>query len=248
MLIQLIISLFGIAFVHRNLSLLEKAELISRSDFYLFFYFLQLPFYFYLFFKELFVFVLIYIGIFLITLIVFDKIIAYFREKTFENLHLNVIERIILQLRAGKSAQTSLKNIFCDLTTWQKSLFFELNEICDLKTSEIYKKDKLFDFHSFYFEELKMILCSTGNVIEQLKSLQLGLRLQKELRHRSRQALQQTKAQAMVSFFIYSVFVAISITYLNLEVLSLTMLASLSLFGVGQFLIFKLGGTIKWKT
>ena len=248
MLIQLIISLFGIVFVHRNLSLVEKTELVSSSKVNFLFYFLQLPFYFYLFFKELFVFILIYIGIFLITLIVFDKIIAYFKEKTFENIHLDVIERIILQLRTGKSAQTSIKKIFDELTTWHKSIFFELNEICDIKTSEFSKKNVLFEFHAYYFEELNLILRSSSHVIEQLKSFQSGLRLQKNLRHRSRQALQPTKAQAVVSIFIYVVFLVISINFLRFEVLSLAMLLSFSMFCVGQVLILRLGRSIKWKT
>ena len=63
MLIQLIVSMFGIAFVHRNLSLLEKIDVLSRSKLNLVFYFLQLPFYFYLIFKELLPAILIYIGL-----------------------------------------------------------------------------------------------------------------------------------------------------------------------------------------
>ena len=111
-LIQLIVSLFGIAIVHRNLSLLEKTELISSSKLNSAFYFLQLPFYSYLLFKELLPFVITYIGIFLTTFILFDKIIEYFAEKTFQKLHLHVVERLILLLKSGKSAQTSTKSIF----------------------------------------------------------------------------------------------------------------------------------------
>ncbi len=260
MLVQLLISLFGIASVHRNLSLLEKTEAFSSSSssssssselklkLSLLFYVLQLPFYLHLFFKELFVFVLIYIGIFLTTLILFDKIIEYFKEKSFEELHLYIIERIILLLKAGKSAQTSTKNVFDDLTSWQKTIFLELHEFFVVKTIRAYEKPTRRVSQSYYFYELKTILGSTNNVIEQLKSYQKALRLQNNLRHRSRQALSQTKAQALVSFLIYVSFVVLSNSYLKLELLSLTMLVSLILFCTGQILIFRLGGRIKWKT
>lgn len=250
--VQLLISLFGIAFVHRNLSLLKKINVISGPKLNLFFCFLQLPFYFYLFFKELFVPVLIYIGIFIVTFILFDKIIDIFKEKSFEELHIYIIERIVLQIKAGKSAQVSTKNVFDDLTAWQKAIFSQLNKIFEASFEIAPQKRSEFlqtmVSQTYYFQELKIILCSSGNVIEQLKSYQKALRLQNNLRHRSRQAIQQTKAQALVSFLIYISFVVLSHGYLNLELISLTMLVSFILFCTGQILIFRLGGKIKWKT
>ena len=248
MMVQLLVSVFGIVFVHRNLSLLEKINVVSGPKLNLFFYLLQLPFYFYLFFKELFVFVFIYIGIFLITFILFDKIIDIFKEKSFEGLHIYIIERIILQIRAGKSAQVSTKNVFDDLTTWQKAIFSHLNKIFEPENQKQSESSSITAAHSYYFDELKIVMCSTGNVIEQLKSYQKALRLQNNLRHKSRQAIQQTKAQALVSFLIYVCFVMLGCVYLKLELISVTMLVSLLLFCTGQVLIFKLGGKIKWKT
>lgn len=248
MLIHLLVSLFGIVFVHRNLSQLEKIDVISNSKLKFLFYFLQSPFYFHLFFKELFIFVIIYIGIFLTTLILFDKIIDIFKEKDFEQLHIYMIERIILQLKAGKSAQVSTKNIFDDLTSWQKSIFAEMPEVFEIESSKNNKNPSRAVFQPAYFQELKTILCSTSNVIEQLKSYQRALRLQNNLRHRSRQAVQQTKAQALVALLIYISFVFLSYNYLKLELMSLTMLVSLGLFGTGQAFIFRLGGKIRWKT
>lgn len=236
MLVELIVSLFGIVFVHRNLSRLEKIFAISNSQLRLSFYFLQLPLYFYLFFKELFIFVLFYIGIFLITLILFDKIITYFKEKTFAELHIQLIERIILLLKTGQSATTSTKNVFSDLTPWQKMVFIDFGGIT------------ISESNSFYFQELKIILGSSGNVIEQLGAYQKALHLQNTLKLKSKLALQQTKAQAMVSLVIYAVFAILSKKYLNLQFASPIMLISVLLFCAGQLLIFKLGGKITWKT
>ena len=248
MLIQLLVSLFGIASVYRILSLFEKTNLISSSKLKIFFYFLQFPFYFNLIFKELFVLVIIYIGIILTILILFDKIIDIFKEKSFELLHIYVIERIILLLKTGKSAQVSTKNVFDDFTSWQKSVFIGLIEIFDDKFLKMDQMSSANTSRARYFQELKTILCSTSHVVEQLKSYQRALRLQSHLLIRSKQATQQTKAQALVSLLIYASFIFLSHNYLKLELFSLTMLVSFILFCTGQVFIFRLGGKIRWKT
>ena len=178
----------------------------------------------------------------------FHKIVGYFKEKTFEKLYLHIIERLILNLKASKSTKTSVKYLFEDLTSWQKAVFSRFNEFFELKMQKYNENQESSDFQLTYFRELEIILRSSCNVIEQLKAFHQVLRLQHNLRHKSRQAIQQTKAQAIISIFIYIGFVLISKTYLNLEIRSWTMLVSLILFCMGQISIFRLGGAIRWKT
>ena len=248
MLIQLMISMFGIAFVHRNLSLLEKLDVLSRSKLNSAFYFLQLPFYFYLIFKELLPTILIYIGVILGTLILFDKIIRFFREKTFERMHLHIIERLILLLRSGKSAQTGTKNVFENLTSWQKVTFRGINEIFEIRNREVGEISAFSENQQQYFAELAHILRSTSNITDQLIAFRRGLRLYSGLKQRSRQAVQATKAQAIVSLVIYLMLIVLSKSYLNLKLLSFPVFASLAFFVTGQIIIYKLGGIIRWKT
>lgn len=248
MLIQLMISMFGIAFVHRNLSLLEKLEVLSSSKLNSAFYFLQLPFYFYLIFKELLPVILIYIGIFLATLILFDKIIRYFREKTFEKMHLYLIERLILLLKSGRSPQTCVKNVFENLSSWEKATFSGLNEIFEIKPGSFSEIDRKSELEQLFFHEMAAILRSTSNVGDQLIAFRRGLRLRDSLKRRAQQAIQATKAQAVVAGVIYLLLFAVSVRYLELEVLSLPVFVSIVLFSCGQFIIFKIGGKIRWKT
>lgn len=248
MLIQLIISMFGIAFVHRNLSLLGKIDVLSTSKLNSAFYFLQLPFYFYLIFKELLPVILIYIGVILGTLILFDKIIRFFREKTFERLHLHIIERLILLLKSGKSPQTCVKNVFENLSSWEKVTFSRINEIFEINSADFLETSKKSEFEQLYFHELTVILRSSSNVSDQLTAFRRGLRLYDNLKRRAGQAIHATKAQAAVAGIIYLVFFVVSVKFLELKILSFPVLVSLAMFFAGQLMIFKLGGTIRWKT
>jgi hypothetical protein len=248
MFVEFIVSLFGIVFVHRNLSLLEKLEVLSPLKLKAAYCFLLLPYMLNLFFKELFVPVLINIGIFLITLILFDKIITYFAQKTFEKIHMQVIERLILLLKVGKSPQTSVKILFNDLTSWQKVTFAQLNHVFEIENVSNNHAITLNSSNLMFFNELKIILRATSHISEQLKAFYDALKLHHSLRHKSKLATQQTRAQALVCAFIYIGFLFLSTQYLQLEVFSVTVGVSLSLFLCGQLLIFRLGGSIKWKT
>lgn len=246
MLFEFFVSLFGCVIIHRNVSLVEKAEMISASKLMFIFGFLLIPFGLYLFFKELLTAVLIYIGIFSITLILHDKIIAYFAQKTFEKMHFNIIERLILQMNTGKSSSTSIKILFSELTEWEKHVFSGLHSLLDEEKSHL--RASVGIKNQFYFTELRIILQSSSHVGEQLRSFREALRLQNNLRHRSRQVLQQCRAQALVCVCIYAVLLIISVRFLSLQIFSEVTAVSFLLFSVGMILIYRLGGKIRWKT
>ncbi len=245
MFVEVVVSMFGIVVVQRILSLVEKFEVLPAAILYFGFGFLQLPLYFCLFFKELYAFVPIYIGIFVISLIGNEKIIHYFRKITFEKLHLQLIDRMILQLHAGKSAQTSLKCVFAELSCWEKTTFALLNEVFKINSVPTVTKN---GFHNFYFSEMAQILKSSANIIDQLKCFRAGLATQRNLRHKSRQCAQQIRAQACVCALLYVLMVVFAYVHLNFNVLSGTMLVSLFMFLSGEAAIFTIGGRIRWKT
>lgn len=243
MLVEVIVSLFGIAVVHRNLSLLEKSELISGEKMKVLFLFLQFPFYFYLLFKELLPFTLTYIGIFLLTLMVEQQIFLYFRKKTFERMHFHIIERLLLLLKTGKSAQTSVKIIFSELNSFEKLTFQSLESIF------VEEKSKIRPTHAendAFFTELRSILISTSHLIEQMSSFRDFLRLQNNLRHRSEQALVTARAQAGLCLILYIGILIMSAGYFDLQLLSWPVLISGLLFCSGQLLLYHLGRHIRW--
>lgn len=245
MFIELIISLFGTAVVHRNLSLVEKSEVLSVFKLRVIFCFLQLPFYYFLFFKEQIHYVLIYIGIFLTTLILHDKIIAYFDQKTFEKLHFNIIERLILLLCAGKSSSTCVQLLWNELNSREKRIFIQLHHMFEVKNNKNIVENS---FNGLFFAELKTILSSSAGITEQLRSLRDILRVQNNLRQKSQQILHQTRAQALIAAAIYMFFGTISLKFLNLDIKNPAVAASAALFVSGQLIIFKLGGKMRWTT
>ncbi len=241
----ILLSMFGIVIVRRNLSLLEKFEVISVKKSIIFFVILQLPLYFNLVFKEQSAFLFYYIGIFLLTLIFYRKILIFFSNSTYEKCHLQVLDQLILLLKSGKSAQASLKIVLSSFSVWEKMIFRNLQTIFEIDQQEI---KPLTEKHQFYFQEMHTILRSSSHVIEQLKSFREGLRIQRNLRHKSGQVTQQIRAQAMVSVIIYVGIFSLSHAYLNLKNSIALIFISLLLFLIGFGTIFIFGGRIKWKT
>lgn len=245
MFVEVVVSMFGIVIVQRILSLVEKFEVSSTAFLYFLFIILQLPLYFCLFFKELAAFVPIYIGIFVIFLIVKEKIIHFFHRITFEKLHLQLVDRVILHLHAGKSAQSSLKCVFAELSCWEKNTFAMLNDVFKINSVPSGAKNGI---HNFYFDEMAMILKSSANIADQLKSFRAGMATQRSLRHKSRQSTQQIRAQAVVCAALYVIMAVFAHVNLNLKVKSVTMLVSFLMFVAGEWIIFAVGGRIRWKT
>ncbi|MBC7743082.1 MAG: hypothetical protein H7061_12850 [Bdellovibrionaceae bacterium] len=243
--LQTLLSLFGIAIVHRNLSLLENFEVISARKSRIYFIILQLPLYFMMIFKEQTLLTFIYIGIFLLTFIFYRKILIIFALSTYENCHLQVLDQMILLLKSGKSAQTALKIVLSGFSTWEKLVFRNLQTIFEIESFQL---KPLIEKNHYYFHEMQIILRSPSHVIEQLKSFREGLRIQRNLRHKSRQVTQQIRAQAFVSIGIYIAIFCLSRSFLNLSASISLIFVSLALFLGGLACIFIMGGKIRWKT
>jgi hypothetical protein len=243
--VQLLLSLFGIVVVHRILSLFEKEEVFEVKKLRFTLIFLQIPLTFHLIFKDLTAFVLFYIGAFLIILILSSKIIEIFRQKTFEQTHLLILQRLILLISAGQSPKFSLKKICDGLSTFEKRIYSPLITIFDDTTSKNNEKSAQ---RSFFFAELAAILNSNSHISEQLTAFRRILSLQHNLRHRSRQTLMQNRAQAIVCAVIYVFILALSIMFLRFEWMSNVFLVSLLLQISGIYFVFTIGRKISWKT
>lgn len=243
--IQFLISLFGILIIYRNLSLLEKVQIISLTKFRIYFLSFQLPIYLFFFFKEQMLFLLLYIGIFLIILMFYRKIFIFFAECTYEKCHLMILDHLIILVKTGKSPSVGLQKVKNQMSQWQQIVFADLQCISPQEKSVNQQK---FLKNQLYIQEVKSILTSQQLVVEQLISLRQGLKLQQSLRHKSRQATYQIRAQAITSIFIYCGLLAISWGQLNLKNSVSFLLISIFMFFSGIVSLFFLGGRIKWKT
>ena len=245
MLFVLFVSVFGTAFIYRFLSLLEKIEVFNRVQRDLLSILLQLFLWFLLFFKEQRHLTYIYIGTFVIILILSDKIISIFTNFSFEKLHLSIIQRVLVQISRGQSAQASVKIVFNELSMFEKIVFADLQRVFSINKS---KSAPTLSPHQYFFDEMLEILNSKTQISVQLNELRQFLSLRTNLRHRSRQILLQTRAQAAVCALIYIFFWFLSCRFLNMKVVSFVSAGSLALFGAGIVIILKLGSSFKWKT
>ena len=100
----------------------------------------------------------------------------------------------------------------------------------------------------FYFQELEFVLRSSTKVIDQLSSFRDGLKIQRNLRHKSGQVTKQIRAQAVVAIFIYCGIFLLSWLNFQLKEHPLLIAVSLLLLVTGEIVIFWAGGQIKWKT
>ncbi len=244
--IEVLISMFGFIIILRILSHLQKFQVLNQRKAIQLFFLFQLPMYFLLFFKDLFIVSLIYIGIFLLGLIFFQKILTFFVKRTHEKRSIQFIDELILLMKTGKSAQTSLKISYSQLSEWEKTVFKPILFCFDVDSSS--KVSTIHLQQEFYFTELAFILVSSTKVIDQLSSFREGLKIQRNLRHKSVQVTKQIRAQAVVAVFIYCGIFLLSWQHFNLKQEIGLILLSLSIFTVGQVLIFIIGGRIKWKT
>ncbi len=245
MMIEVLISMFGILIILRILSHLQKFEVINQKKAFQLFCLFQIPIYFLIIFKELFVTMLLYIGIFVIGLMFFRRILSYFVKKTHECRSIQFIDELILLMKTGKSAQTSLKMTYAQLSDWEKIVFKPILFCFEQENPSF---DSISFRHKSYFEELQHILNSSSKVIDQLNSFREGMKIQRNLRHKSAQVTKQIRAQAIVAIFIYAGIFILGWYHFNLSKEIPLIILSLCLFLAGQLFIFMIGGKIKWRT
>ncbi len=246
---QLLLSLFGIVVVHRILSLFEKEEVFEVKKLRYAHIFLQIPLTFHLIFKDLTAFSTIYIGSFFVLLILSSKIIEIFRHNMFEKLHLSVLQQLILQISAGQSPKMSVRIVINELSNAEKRVFTPLQLI--LEDTSAVQREKLppiSTHEGFFYGELALILNSGSHLREQLSSFRRLLSLQHNLRHKSRQALAQSKAQALTCGVLYIIILILSVCFLQFDVRSVSFLLSITLQLAGIYCVFSLGRKISWKT
>ena len=245
MFVQLLLSLFGIVVVHRILSLFEKEEVFEVKKLRFAHVFLQIPLSLHLIFKELTAFSIIYIGCFLIILILSSKIIEIFRQNMFERMYLSLLQQLIVRISTGHSAKMSVKNVFNELSSAEKRVFAPFNIIFEVADSKFALKSPR---ERFFYAELAQILNSNSHLSEQLCGFRRLLSLQHNLRHRSRQSVIQSRAQAVVCGLIYIFLFFFSVQMLNFEWNSKVFLISAMMQVSGVYVVFKLGHKRVWTT
>jgi hypothetical protein len=149
-----------------------------------------------------------------------------------------------LQIKSGYSTQKAITESFYQMNEYEKIIYEPLRSI--LKPDFDIELINYRWLH-FYFLELRCVLRSEIRVSEQLEMFKQGLKVKNRFIQRTSQVSRQIKAQAVVACVIYGLIFTLSYYQLNLMGSKIAIICSLGLFVVGIFLIFRIGGTIKWK-
>lgn len=239
-----LLSIIGFLSVHRIMYRLEKFFFINQKKTRFLFVILTSPMYFFVFIKEHFPLLTVYIGLILASLIFFSFIYEIKLKKVFLLSHLQVIDGLILQIRAGYSNQKAISETLSRMIGVENIVYEPLQSI--LK-SDFDLHTKNYRWMRFYFSELHSIFKSEVRISEQLEMFKRGLKVQNRFLARTSQVTRQIKAQALVACLVYGLIFALSYYQLDLMNSPTTVIFSLALFLIGIFIIFKLGGKIQWK-
>lgn len=242
-----LISIFGLFISDQFVYRLEIFHIIFPKIRKVAFVFLNIPSLYFLFFKEHLLLFLIYIGGILLSLIFLNIYFQFFLKKAFFREQIKVLEAINLHIKSGQSPLKSTKLVFHTLTHVEKIVFEPLNyidvDIDHAQTVPIYARNK---FSVHFFEEIYFILRSSTRVSDQIDQFKRGLRIQNNLRHRSRLSALQVRAQAVVATFIYLFLLFFALAELQLANYPEVIIISLLLMAAGLTVILKKGNHIRW--
>lgn len=243
----LLLSIFGLIISDRIVYRHEIYKIIFPKNRTKIFIVINLPSLYFIIFKEHLVLFFIYIGGILLSLILFNIYFDFFLKKVFFRGQIRVLEAINLHIRSGQSPIKSAKSTFQTLTTTEKIVFEPLNyievDLTGVHKVPIYARNKFF---TDYFSELISILRSSNRVADQIDQFRKGLKIQNNLRHKSRLSAVQVRAQALVAAIIYLFLLFFSISELQLSRYPEVIVLSVALMGLGLYLILKTGNRVKW--
>lgn len=246
-----LISIFGLFISDRFVYRLEMFHMIFPKIRTVLFVILNIPNLFFLLFKEHLILFLIYIGVILLSLMFLNIYFEYFLKNVFFRGKIKVLESLNLHIKGGQSPMKSTKIVFQTLTHAEKIVFEPLNyvdvdAVTNVKLAQpvpIYARNK---YSAQFFEELYFILRSSMRVSDQIDQLKRGLRIENNLRHKSRLSALQVRAQAVVAALIYIFLFFFSMAELQLIKFPEVIFISLLLMAAGLTIILKKGSQIKW--
>jgi hypothetical protein len=241
-----LISIVGVWFVHRTLIEIENLKLIStekQTEFRIASYSLYI-FVCYIFKNStsgvIFINLLILCGP-----VVVPFVILRFRSQRAKKTMLATIDNLVLSMKSGQSFRMAVKEAMSNADFHLKILLEEF-----LSAAQFKKEPPKWSFDSelnSFLHELWLVDGSTTRQIELLLAFRRKLSLISNFRQRSRQALLQTRAQSLVTAFIY----LLVLIYVNFKFslgahLNL-LIVSLLFFSIGFITTWRMGRRYRWK-
>lgn len=238
-----LISIFGFLISKLVLSRFENVQLVHAQKSKIFFIILSFPFYLTLFFKDQLIFFMVYIGIFVSTLILFFLFFEKYAFYIFSSRKNSLLSALIFLIQSGNSPQKAIHECYFQLTEFEKYIFQPILYVFDENFQNLNPR---LSFSADFAKEIRSILLTKTKITDQLRRFQSSIQLENEFRQKSEAIYQQIGVQMMMSVVIYVLLFAISWLSLGLKQHPDLILVSFLLLLAGIYGIFNIGKKIKW--
>lgn len=240
------LTVLGLVIAHRTHAIGEKNNLFTNkfsTSRHVLVLFLQLSISFFLF-EHLLLFVFEIVVVFL-TPLAMMKVTILARARCMRAHFVSLLDTLIMRMRAGKSFRDAFQLQMNESEPLLRALMSEFYSCL------IYKRPlhELFFQRDIreYFAELARIDEQNHRSIDRLKSLRRKLKVKENFRQKSRQALMQVKAQALILTFIYVLLLVTLLLRGGADKFIGLISASLLLFCFGMTCLFMIGRGYRWK-
>lgn len=170
-------------------------------------------------------------------------LLVRYRERKFVDNFCHLLDLIVLEMRSGQSFRVSLLNVGQRQEPFIQQKLLILGESLRFST----KRDLGSRFLNSIREEFLQIDANPHNSMGRLNTLRFKFRTLSDFRHKSGQAMQQSRAQAIVLIGLY--FATLVFVWRNFRIWESPTLLLLSgiLFLFGTAYMFFFVGRMKWK-
>ncbi len=198
---------------------------------------------------KIFYFEPLYLWFFIVILYLFVFFLPVLIRRKFETEMKDEIiiflDNTILNVQSGCPLRTALVKAIDGFVGWKNTQFkLLINSLLLGQKNEIFQSKTLRKFH----QSVARIEGSKTNVLEQLKSYRQQLKMEQNLRHRSRQVTLNLKIQSIVMTVMYILIGFFIFSNFETSHSKSVLLVSGILFGLGQGLVFFVGRSFRWKT
>lgn len=171
--------------------------------------------------------------------------LVHFRAKTFRDQFIGVLSLILLKMKSGKAFRQSL------LETVEESApttRLKLAEIVNVVSFSQQNKTRVFDFFlAEVIDELNQVDQTPHSAIQRLTVFRDRLQIENDFRHKSGQAMAQSRAQSLIMSILYVILLSFVIRQFGFRGNERTIVYSGTLFVIGSIWIWSGGKGFKWK-
>ena len=172
-------------------------------------------------------------------------LLVHLRAKAFRDQFSSVLSLILLKMKSGKAFRQSLLETVDESSPSTRR---KLAEIANVVSFSQQNKTRAFDFFlTEVLNELMQVDHTPHSAIQRLTVFRDRLQIENDFRHKSRQAMAQSRAQSVIMTLLYIallIFVVRSFGYRGNEKI---IGCSAFFFSVGSIWIWSGGKGFKWK-